>query len=91
MPIEKEIQDILKADDTLNRMYVDPSAGTEAYPVHRVLQNAAHRPVAAFAQELPAGCGLEPIESGSISIAVPGRTEPIVVNRYVTARGEKRA
>ena len=30
VPIEKEVQDILKADDTLNRIYVNPAQRIEA-------------------------------------------------------------
>src|SRR5438067_9446427 len=29
-PIEEEVQSVLKADDTLNRVYVNPAAGTSA-------------------------------------------------------------
>jgi EpsI family protein len=37
------------------------------------------------------GNGYEPIESGPITVAVPGRAEPIRINRYLTARGDEKS
>ena len=41
--IEQETLDILKADDTLNRVYVNPQRTSRSLPVHRVLQDPAFR------------------------------------------------
>ena len=57
-PLEKEVAEVLKADDTLNRLYVNPQANDQRFSVYRLLQKPAFRAVAAFPQELPAGCGL---------------------------------
>ena len=37
------------------------------------------------------GNGYEPIESGQIQVAVPGRAEPVEINRYLTARGDEKS
>ena len=37
------------------------------------------------------GNGYEPIESGPISVEVPGRSTPIQINRYLTARGDEKS
>ena len=57
-PVEQEIRDQLKADDLLNRLYTDPESRAGAKSVRRVFQDNPHRPVAALAQELPAGNGV---------------------------------
>ena len=53
--IEQETLDVLKADDTLNRVYINPARNASTLPVYRVFQDAALRTVSAFAEELPAG------------------------------------
>jgi EpsI family protein len=89
--IEQETLDILKADDTLNRIYVNPQQEADAFlfiaffKTQRMGQ-APHSP-----KNCLPGSGFEPVESGPVSIAVPGRIEPIVVNRYLTARGEEKS
>jgi EpsI family protein len=89
--IEQETLDILKADDTLNRIYVDRQKGIDAFlfiaffKTQRMGQ-APHSP-----KNCLPGSGFEPVESGPMSIAIPDRPEPIVVNRYLTARGEEKS
>jgi EpsI family protein len=89
--IEQETLDVLKADDTLNRIYVNPQRTSEAYlfiaffKTQRMGQ-APHSP-----KNCLPGSGFEPIESGPISVAVSGRADPIVVNRYLTARGDEKS
>ena len=89
VPIEKDVQDVLKADDTLNRAYVGPS-GTHAglfiafFKTQRSGQ-APHSP-----KNCLPGNGWAPVESGVISINVPGRSEPIVTNKYVVELGDEK-
>ena len=92
VPIEPEIQDVLKADDTLNRRYVDPSNVQLAdlviayFKTQRTGQSP-HSP-----KNCLPGAGWEPVETpGFSSIAVAGRQDPIVVNRYVVARGDAKS
>jgi len=91
IPIESEVQDILKADDTLNRIYLAPDNATPAYffiaffKTQRTGQ-APHSP-----KNCLPGAGWEPIESEPVHIQVPGRAEPILSNRYVVAKGEDKS
>ena len=91
MPIEKEVQDILKADDTLNRVYVNPAHRIEAnlfiafFKTQRTGQSP-HSP-----KNCLPGSGWEPTQTGFLSISVPGRAEPILANRYVVAHGDEKA
>ena len=89
--IEQETLDILKADDTLNRIYLNPQASSEAYLFIAFFKTQRSGQAPHSPKNCLPGNGYEPIESGPISIAIPGRAEPIVVNRYVTARGDEKS
>ena len=90
-PIEKEVEDVLKADDTLNREYLN-SSNTAAivffiafFKTQRYGQSP-HSP-----KNCLPGAGFEPIESSIIHVTVPGRASPIEVNKYVTERGDEKS
>ena len=89
--IEQETLDVLKADDTLNRIYLSPARNANAYlfiaffKTQRTGQ-APHSP-----KNCLPGNGYEPIESGPITIAIPGRAQPVQINRYLTARGDEKS
>jgi len=90
-PIEPEVQDVLKADDTLNRVYSDSATGGSASLFIAFFKTqktgvAPHSPKVC----LP-GSGWEPSRSDFIRLQVPGRAEPIVVNHSVIAKGEERS
>jgi len=90
VPLEPEVQEILKADDTLNRIYVNPGVGVETnlfvafFRTQRTGQSP-HSP-----KNCLPGSGWEPIQTGLVTIPVSGRAEPIVANRFVTAHGDER-
>ena len=89
--IEQETLDVLKADDTLNRIYLNPERNANVYffvaffKTQRTGQ-APHSP-----KNCLPGNGYEPLESGPISVTVPGRSEPVRINRYLTARGDEKS
>jgi EpsI family protein len=90
VPLEAEVQDVLKADDTLNRIYLNPAVGVETnlfvafFRTQRTGQSP-HSP-----KNCLPGSGWEPIQTGLVTIPVSGRAEPIVANRFVTAHGDER-
>jgi len=89
--IEEEVQEVLKADDTLDRFYSDSTGGRNVnlFVVFFKSQRAGvspHSPKVC----LP-GAGWVPQESKIISIVVPGHLEPIRVNRYVVARENQKS
>jgi EpsI family protein len=91
VPIEPEVLDQLKADDTLNRLYLDPAGKTDIdlfigfFKTQREGQSP-HSP-----KNCLPGNGWEPVETGLVPIQVPGRAEPIVANRYVASHGNDKA
>jgi EpsI family protein len=90
-PLEKEVAEVLKADDTVNRIYVSPSRGASVsffiafFKTQRYGQSP-HSP-----KNCLPGSGWQPMEDARIPISVPGRDAPIVVNKYVIARGDQRS
>lgn len=89
--IEPEVQAVLKADDTLSRIYTNRERTAEAslfiafFKTQRYGQ-APHSP-----KNCMPGSGWQPTEDSKLPISVPGRAEPIVVNKYVIERGENRS
>jgi len=93
VPIEQEVQDVLKADDTLNRVYVNRAVGYESslfiafFKTQRTGQSP-HSP-----KNCLPGSGWEPIQNqtGLVTIPIANRAEPITANRYVVSHGEEKA
>lgn len=89
--IEKEVQDVLRADDLLNRSYASPSHRVSAnlfvafFKTQRTGQ-APHSP-----KNCLPGSGWVPSESNIVSIDVPGRSQPIEANRYIVQRGDNKS
>ncbi len=89
--IEQETLDVLKADDTLNRVYINPARNASTYLFIAFFKTQRYGQAPHSPKNCLPGNGFEPIESGLISVDVPGRSEPVRVNRYVTARGDERS
>jgi EpsI family protein len=89
--IEQEILDILKADDTLNRSYINPAANAAAYLFVAYFKTQRYGQAPHSPKNCLPGSGWESIESYPISITVPGRAEPIRSNRYLVAHGDEKS
>lgn len=90
-PIEKEVLEVLKADDTLNRFYVNQTtrqvAGLYiAYFRTQRYGQAPHSP-----KNCLPGSGWEPLKEDFLSLRVPGWDKPITVNRYVVQHGDQKS
>lgn len=90
-PIEKEVLDVLKADDTLSRRYASPSGMAEAYFFIAVFNTQRYGQAPHSPKNCLPSAGFEPIEDSKLSIQVPEWASPIVVNKYVTERGEEKS
>lgn len=89
--VEKEIADILKADDLLTRWYVNMKERQAAslfiaYFATQRTGKAPHSP-----KNCLPGSGWVPSVSDTVQMTVPGRAEPIEVNRYIVSRGGERS
>jgi EpsI family protein len=90
-PIEPEIKEQLKADDTLNRAYGDPQAGAGvnffvAYFKTQRTGQSPHSP-----KNCLPGSGWEPNATGFLDVPVAGMPQPIRINRYVVSHGDDRS
>ena len=91
IPLEKEVLEVLRADDTLNRVYLDTSAPRVAtlyiayFKTQRYGQ-APHSP-----KNCLPGSGWEPVDVGTSTLTVPGWNIPIEINRYVVQHGEEKS
>jgi len=87
--IDKETQTVLRADDTLNRSYINLVSRKQAslfiafFKTQRYGQ-APHSP-----KNCLPGSGWEPKEAGTIQIDVPDWQTPITINKYIVARGDQ--
>jgi EpsI family protein len=89
--LDSEVQELLKADDTLNRVYADGAAGRNAslYVAFFKTQRTGispHSPKVC----LP-GSGWVPSDSTQVEINPPGWSGPAEVNRYIVAKGDQRS
>lgn len=89
--VDQETQALLKADDTLSRSYTNAAGGqiADLFVAFFKTQRAGAAPHSPKVC-LP-GSGWTPMESSVITFAIPGRGEPISVNRYVVTRGEDKS
>lgn len=91
LPIEKEVQDVLRADDTLNRVYVNPARtdGVSLFIAFFKTQRYGQSP------HSPKNClpaaGWEPTAADRPVIEVPGWPTPIQINRYVVQHGDEKS
>jgi len=91
VPLEKEIQDVLKADDTLNRVYVSPSQTDYAFLFIAYFRTQRYGQAPHSPKNCLPGSGWEPVETGRQTIDVPGWVGPIVTNRYVVEHGDDKS
>ena len=90
-PIDKEILDILKADDTLNRFYVNQSTRQLAGLYIAYFQTQRYGQAPHSPKNCLPGSGFDAIQNTTIDIPISGEALPIHVNKYIVARGDNRS
>jgi EpsI family protein len=86
-PVEQEVRDQLKADDLLNRLYMNPESHGVAglFVAYFKTQRTGQSPHSP--KNCLPGTGWEPEATGFLDVAVPGQPQPIRINRYVVSHG----
>jgi EpsI family protein len=89
--IEQEVQEVLKADDLLTRVYTNSQlrVGANLYIAYFRSQRTGQAPHSP--KNCLPGSGWVPSESGTVQIAIEGEPNPIEVNRYIVERGEEKS
>jgi len=89
--VEKEVLDVLKADDVLSRTYADRGAqeGANLFVAFFKSQRSGQAPHSP--KNCLPGSGWAPSQSDVVTIPVDGRAEPVEANRYVVSRGEDKS
>lgn len=90
VPVEKEVQDVLRADDTLSRVYVSPT-GSAAYLWIAYFKSQRYGQSPHSPKNCLPGSGWEPVEDAKMTIRVPDWGTPITINRYVVQHGDQRS
>lgn len=90
--VEEEIQQVLKADDTLVRTYGPAGEGSQIASLFIAFFKSQRTGVAPHSPKncLP-GSGWVPSRSDTVSIDVPGRSLPVIVNRYIVSKGDSKS
>jgi EpsI family protein len=88
--IDPNIQDVLRADDTVNRMYSDSANGRVASLFVAFFRSQRSGQAPHSPKNCLPGSGWVPTDSAVASIRIPGRIEPIRVNRYLVSKGDQR-
>lgn len=89
--VEKEVQDVLKADELLTRSYVSLAQQMSAHLFVAYFRSqrtgqAPHSP-----KNCLPGSGWVPDLQDEVKIDIPGRNQPIEANRYVVAKGDQKS
>ncbi len=89
--IEKEVLAVLKADDVVERTYVDPVRNRAASLFVAFFKSQRSGQAPHSPKNCLPGSGWVPSASDVVAIAVPGRPDPIRVNRYVVSKGDDKS
>lgn len=89
--IETEVQALLKADETMNRVYLDPG-GRRPVSLFVAFFKSQRAGVSPHSPRvcLP-GSGWVIAQAGTTLLSIPGRPEPIRVNRHLISRDTDRS
>ncbi len=88
--IDQETRDVLKADDLLNRVYVDPSGGRAASLFIAAFRSQRDGKAPHSPKNCLPGNGWTPLNEREVRIDVHAAA-PIPVNEYVVQHGESRS
>ena len=90
-PIEKEVQDILKADDLLNRAYANPAESSLAYLFIAYFQTQRYGQSPHSPKNCLPGSGWQKVSDQKVPVAVPNWPTPITINQYIVEHGEEKS
>jgi EpsI family protein len=92
-PIEQATLDVLRADDTLDRLYVDTRTNRSVIFFVAFFNTQRYGQSPHSPKNCLPGSGWEPVAgmSSRPALTEPGEAQPIVINKYVTEHGDERS
>jgi EpsI family protein len=87
--VEKEVLDILRADDTLSRTYSSSNGIANLFVAYFHTQRTGQSPHSP--KNCLPGAGWSQTSSGYMDVPIPARNETIKINRYVVSKGEDKS
>jgi EpsI family protein len=91
IPVEKEVGDFLKADDLLNRFYVNPARTAQVSLFVAFFKTQRYGQSPHSPKNCLPGSGWEKVSDHKIPVTVQGWSAPIVINRYVVEHGDEKS
>lgn len=89
--VEKEVQDVLKADELLTRSYVNPDQRLAAHLFVAYFRSQRTGQTPHSPKNCLPGSGWVRVLSDIVNVDIPGRAAPIEVNRYVVGKGDQKS
>lgn len=89
--LDAETLEVLKADDTLSRLYANRQTGKYATLFVAFFETQRTGKVPHSPKNCLPGSGWSSSQSGTTEIQVPGEAQPIHVNQYVVSRGQNQS
>lgn len=89
--VDEATQAVLKADDTLTRFYASSEGGAGANLFIAAFRSQRTGAVPHSPKNCLPGAGWSWLVNDRVPVAIPGRAEPIEVNRYIIQRGDNKS
>lgn len=89
--VDDATQEVLKADDTLNRTYGSNTAGFVANLFVASFRSQRTGAVPHSPKNCLPGSGWTPVVNDHVTISLANRPEPLEVNRYIIQRGDSKS
>lgn len=86
---DKEVSEVLRADDVLNRMYARGGTVVSLFVAYFKTQRTGQAPHSP--KNCLPGSGWTPSSAEVVGISIPGLSEPIRINRYIVAKGPNKS
>jgi EpsI family protein len=91
IPIDARVLDVLKADDTVERVYTDTVSGRSVTFYMAFFRSQSTGVSPHSPKNCLPGSGWVASQTGSLDLSVPGFASPVSVNRYIVRRGDARS
>jgi EpsI family protein len=90
-PIDAEVQKVLRADDTMNRVYANTDRTSAVSLFAAYFQSQRRNQTPHSPKNCLPGAGWEPSATGTIDVDIPSEGRRIRINNFVVSRGDEKS